>query len=115
MIAGLVQLLFFQGAGELISKYLLPTLPGPVVGLVLLLIFLMWKGQVNPSLALVGEAFLKYLGLLFVPAAVGVALFLPLLKANALTLAAAILGSVTLTIATSALILRWIHRGDAHD
>lgn len=113
MIAGLVELLFFQGAGELISKFLLPTLPGPVVGLVLLLGFLMWKGRVNTSLGLVGDAFLKYLGLLFVPAAVGIALFLPLLKANAFTLTAAIVGSVILTIASSALILRWTHRRDA--
>ena len=111
MIAGLVQLLFFQGAGELISKFLLPTIPGPVVGLVLLLAFLMWKGHVNASLVLVGDAFGKYFGLLFVPAAVGIALFLPLLRANAFSLAVALAGSVTITIAVSALILRLTHRG----
>jgi holin-like protein len=115
MIAGLVQLLFFQGAGELISKFLLPTLPGPVVGLVLLLIFLMVRKEVNQSLSLVGDAFLRNLGLLFVPAAVGVALFLPLLRANALAIIAAIVGSVALTIAVSALLLRWTYRGEPHE
>jgi holin-like protein len=110
MIAGLVQLLFFQGLGEIVSKYLLPTLPGPVIGLVLLLLFLMWRRQVGDSMGLVADAFGRYFGLLFVPAAVGVALFLPLLRANALALTAAIVSSVCLTMAASGLILRWTAR-----
>jgi holin-like protein len=110
MISGLVQLLFFQGAGELVSKFLLPTLPGPVVGLVLLLLFLVWRREVNEPLGSVADTFGRYLGLLFVPAAVGVALYLPLLKANALALIVAIVSSVCLTIASSALVLHWTHR-----
>jgi holin-like protein len=44
---------------------------------------------------------------LFVPAAVGVVLFLPQLKANALAIVSALLGSVILTIATSAIVVRF--------
>jgi hypothetical protein len=40
MIAGLVQILFFQGLGELLSALALPLIPGPVIGLFLLLAFL---------------------------------------------------------------------------
>ena len=83
MIAGLVQILFFQGLGELISKFVFTSLPGPVIGLVLLLAWLMLRGKLDPSLALVADGFSQYLGLLFVPAAVGVVLFLPQLKEHA--------------------------------
>jgi holin-like protein len=44
---------------------------------------------------------------LFVPAAVGVVLFLPQLKANALAIASALIVSVVLTIATSAIVVRF--------
>ena len=37
MISGLVQILLFQGLGELITHFLLPLIPGPVIGLILLL------------------------------------------------------------------------------
>jgi uncharacterized protein with HEPN domain len=40
-----------------------------------------------------------------------IALFLPLLRANALSLAVALVGSVIVTIAISALMLRLTHRG----
>ncbi|MDP3622281.1 MAG: CidA/LrgA family protein [Polynucleobacter sp.] len=106
MIAGLVQILLFQGLGELISKFVLTGLPGPVIGLVLLLAWLMLRGNLNPSLALVADGFSQYLGLLFVPAAVGVVLFLPQLKEHAGALIAALVISVVLTIASSAIILK---------
>ena len=106
MIAGLVQILFFQGLGELISKALLPTLPGPVIGLALLLGWLMLRRSVPPNLALVADGFSKYLGLLFVPAAVGVVSYLPELRAHGLAILAALVLSVAVTIAASAWVLR---------
>ena len=115
MIAGLVQILLFQGLGELISKFVLTTLPGPVIGLVLLLAWLMLRGKLDPSLALVADGFSQYLGLLFVPAAVGVVLFLPQLKEHAGALITALVVSVVLTITTSALILKWMHREPKND
>jgi holin-like protein len=33
MIQGLLQLFIFQALGELVSKFVLPFIPGPVVGL----------------------------------------------------------------------------------
>lgn len=108
MISGLVQILLFQSLGELVSKFALPTLPGPVIGLVLLIIWLVLRKGINHELALVADGFSQYLGLLFVPAAVGVVLFLPQLKANALAIISALVGSVILTIATSALIVRFL-------
>ena len=108
MISGLVQILLFQSLGELISKFLLPTLPGPVIGLVLLILWLVLRKGINTELALVADAFSQYFGLLFVPAAVGVVLFLPQLKANALAIVSALLASIILTIASSAVVVRFL-------
>jgi len=116
MIAGLVQILFFQSLGELISRFVLPFLPGPVIGLVLLLAWLVIRKDINQSLALVSDSFSKYLGILFVPAAVGVVLFLPQLRANAVPIISALVGSVVLTIACSALVLKLLGRkSNTHD
>ena len=108
MFSGLVQILLFQSIGELVSKFLLPTLPGPVIGLVLLVGWLAMRKGINPELAMVADGFSQYLGLLFVPAAVGVVLFLPQLKANALAILTALIASVVLTIGSSALVARFL-------
>jgi holin-like protein len=110
MISGLVQILLFQSLGELISKFALPTLPGPVIGLVLLILWLVMRKGVNPELAGVADTFSQYFGLLFVPAAVGVVLYLPQLKANALAIVSALVGSVILTIIVSAVVVRFLSR-----
>lgn len=106
MILGLVQLLLWQGLGELVSHFFMPVLPGPVLGLILLLMCLILTRQVNSSLLDISEAFSQHLGLLFVPAAVGVILFLPQLKVHALAVVMALVVSVVLTIITTAAILR---------
>jgi holin-like protein len=115
MIFGLVQILLFQCLGELVSKFLLPTLPGPVIGLVLLVLWLIMRKGINAELAIVGDGFSQYLGLLFVPAAVGVVLFLPQLKANALAIISALIGSVILTIASSAFVARLLSKKESHE
>jgi len=115
MIFGLVQILLFQSLGELVSKFLLPTLPGPVIGLVLLVLWLVLRKGINTELAMVADGFSQYLGLLFVPAAVGVVLFLPQLQANALAIISALIGSVILTIASSALIARFLSKKASHE
>jgi holin-like protein len=106
MISGLVQLFLWQGLGELLSKFFLPGIPGPVLGLLLLLAFLCLKGRVDTDLAMVADAFRQHLGLLFVPASVGVLLFLPELQTHALAVGTALLVSVILTIAVTAIVLK---------
>jgi putative effector of murein hydrolase LrgA (UPF0299 family) len=115
MISGFVQILLFQSIGELASKFLLPTLPGPVIGLVLLVLWLVMRKEMNAELAMVADGFSQYLGLLFVPAAVGVVLFLPQLQANALAIVSALVGSVILTIGSSALVVRFLSKKESHE
>ncbi|HSC95974.1 MAG TPA: CidA/LrgA family protein [Burkholderiales bacterium] len=111
MIDGLVRILLFQGMGEVIAKFFLPLVPGPVIGLVLLLAFLAWRGGVPEGVELVSAAFMRYLGVLFVPAAVGVVLFWPHLQRQALAIAVALVVSVVATVAVSALVAMLLSRG----
>ena len=108
MIAGLVQILLFQGLGELVARFLLPLIPGPVIGLVMLLAWLRLRGSVPASVDLVATAFSQNLGLLFIPAAVGVVMFWPHIRAHALAVAVALVASVVATMAVTALVLRAI-------
>jgi len=113
MIQGLVQLFLFQALGELLSKFALPYIPGPVLGLVLLLAFLGLRGQIPPSMDLMGSSILQHLGLLFIPASVGVVLYLPVLQANAWTITVALVLSVVATVAVTALVLKLFAQKDS--
>jgi holin-like protein len=106
MIRGLLILMLFQGLGELISKGLALTIPGPVIGMGCLLAVLLVKREVDGDLAAVSAAFSQHLGLLFVPAAVGVVSFLPVLNAYGWAVALVLLLSVAITIVATALVLR---------
>ncbi len=110
MIQGLVQLFLFQAFGELLAKFALPMIPGPVLGLVLLLLYLALRGHVPEHIDVVGSTVLQHLGLLFIPASVGVVLYLPLLKANAWGIASALLVSVLATIAVTSGLLKLLSR-----
>ena len=112
MIAGLVGILLFQGVGEIVSHFLVPHMPGPVIGLVLLLLWLQLRSGVPAALELVSSTLMRHLGLLFVPAAVGVVTFWPHLKSNALAVTSALVTSVVLTVAVSAIVLRVCSRED---
>ena len=108
MIAGLVQILFFQGLGELLSKVLIPLLPGPVIGLMLMLAWLAIRKKVPENVDVVASTLVQHLGLLFIPAAVGVVMFGPQLKSQAVAVVTALVVSVALTIAVPALVLRFM-------
>jgi holin-like protein len=110
MIVGLVRILFFQGLGELVSHFLLTLIPGPVVGLVLLLGWFSVRKRIAPEVEIVATALVQHLGLLFVPAAVGVVMFWPQLRTHAVAVVAALVVSVVLTIAVSALVLKIISK-----
>jgi holin-like protein len=106
MIGGLLQLLVFQGVGELLSRLLVPAVPGPVLGLIALLAWLRWPGRISEGLDTVAGALSRHLGLLFVPAAVGVVGFLPQLRGQLLGLTVALVASVIATLAVSAWLLK---------
>ena len=115
MINGLLQLLVFQVLGELTSKMLLPSIPGPVIGLVLLLGSLIALGSIPPRLEQVAQAIVQNLGLLFIPASAGVIMFLPMLKENLGAIIVALFISVSASIAVTGLVLKWFAGARAED
>ena len=92
MIHCLFHLLLFQALGEVLSAFVIPFIPGPVVGLVLLLAFLGWRGRVPAAMDQVGSTILQHL-------AVSMALVL----------------SVVATTAVTALVLKWLAAPRAQD
>jgi putative effector of murein hydrolase LrgA (UPF0299 family) len=64
------------------------------------------RQQIPADIDLVGSSILAHLGLLFVPASVGVVLFLPQLRAHAAGLAATLTLSVIATIGVTSLFLK---------
>ena len=72
LLRGLTMLVLFQLLGTALNHLLLPVLPGPIIGLLLLLVFLIIRGEVGEPLNLAAGSLLRYLPLLLVPPAVGV-------------------------------------------
>lgn len=75
LLRGLTWLVLFQLIGTAINHLLLPVLPGPIIGLLLMLGFLIWKGEVGEPMSLAASSLLRYLPLLLVPPAVGVMVY----------------------------------------
>jgi putative effector of murein hydrolase LrgA (UPF0299 family) len=110
MIAGLVEILLFQGLGELVSHFLVTMIPGPVIGLILLLAWFQLRKKVPEPVDLVASALVKHLGLLFIPAAVGVVIYWPQIRSHSLAVGVALVVSVVMTIAVTALVLKIVAR-----
>ena len=78
LLPGLLDVLLCWAAGEAVTALLDLPVPGPVVGLVLLLVLL--RVQPEPRSGPVADGLLRLLPLLFVPAGVGVVEHLDLLR-----------------------------------
>lgn len=72
MLKGIITLLIFQFIGECITTLFELLVPGPVIGMVLMLIFLMIRKSSFQSLDSAVFLHLRYLPLLFIPAAMGI-------------------------------------------
>ena len=102
---GLALLLLMQSAGEALSHFLQLPVPGPVVGMVLLLLALRWA-PVQQAIAPAAGFLLTHLSLLFVPVGVGVMTHLALLGTHGLRLVVVIVLSTWIGMAVTALVLR---------
>jgi holin-like protein len=110
MLGGFTLLLLFQLAGEVLAKALALPVPGPVIGMALMLAFLILRGGVPAALDGAAHGLLAHLSILFVPGGVGVMLYLPQLRAEWLPIAGSLLLSTLLTLVTTALLLRFLMR-----
>jgi holin-like protein len=106
MIAGVTVLLACQLAGELIARGLDLPIPGPVVGMLLLLAGLIARDRVPEGVDAVTERLLANLSLLFVPAGVGVTKYLGLIADEWAPILVALFGSTLVTLAAVAALAR---------
>lgn len=104
-LRGLAWLLALQSLGELLARGLALPFPGPVVGMVLLLIALRWPAVRTP-VAGCADFLLAHLSLLFVPVGVGVITHLPLLAEFGGRMLLVILLSTWAGLAVTVLVLR---------
>ncbi len=110
MLNSLTLILCCQLAGELSATALQISVPGPVIGMVLLFCFLLVRGSIPENLARTADGLLSHLSLLFVPAGVGVMLHFRLLGDDWLPIGVALVVSTVLTIAVTALTMTWLGR-----
>ena len=111
-LQGLAWLLVMQSVGELLSRYLGLPFPGPVIGLVLLVLALR-ASVVRDSVSAVADFLLAHLSLLFVPVGVGVMTHLGLFGQYGFRLALVIVVSTWVGLGVSALVLQALMRSKA--
>ncbi|MTZ13080.1 CidA/LrgA family protein [Pseudomonas sp. JL972] len=75
LLRGLTWLVLFQLLGTVLNVLLVPMLPGPIIGLLLLFFALLLRGSASESLQVAASSLLRYLPLLLVPPAVGVMVY----------------------------------------
>ena len=110
MLQALTTLVLCQFVGEVLAQGTGMPVPGPVIGLVLLLGLLLVRGGPDAELKATSYGLLRHLSLLFVPAGVGVVTQLAPLRANWLPITGAILVSTALGLAVTGWVMQRLSR-----
>ncbi|MBO0369128.1 CidA/LrgA family protein [Pseudomonas putida] len=98
LLRGLTWLVLFQLLGTALNHLLVPILPGPIISLLLLLVFLIARGEVGKPLNEAASSLLRYLPLLLVPPAVGVMVYAKDIAADFWAIVGALVLSCLLTL-----------------
>ena len=118
MLRSIFVIFFFQLLGEFLKKFFEMRIPGPVIGLILLLVTLIFLKKfkktaiVNLKADVINTSnyILSYLSLLFVPIGVGVVMHLSYLEDNLFRVLIIVFISTILTIGGTAFLMEKINR-----
>lgn len=111
---GLITLLLaYQLIGEIIVRFLAWPIPGPVIGMFLLFISLLFHSGWATRWAEPSQHFLRYLSLFFVPAGVGVMLHLSRVSEQWLGIAVALVVSTLVSLVVTAGVMLLLMRLNA--
>jgi putative effector of murein hydrolase LrgA (UPF0299 family) len=108
-LRGLAFLLLLQSVGELLSRGLSLPFPGPVIGMLLLLLALRWP-LVREPVAACADFLLSHLSLLFVPVGVGVMTHLSIVSQYGGRMLVVLVLSTLIGLAVTALLLNRLWR-----
>jgi holin-like protein len=118
MLQGIFFIFLFQLIGEAVQKFFGLTIPGPVIGLLLLLLTLLLLGRIGRAflaryetgLASTSSALLGHLPLLFVPIGVGVVMHISTLQGQLLAVLGVIFIGTVASIGFTALVMQQLLR-----
>ena len=109
-LSGVTLLLVYQLAGEIIVRLLGVSIPGPVLGMVMLFVTMMIRGRASEPVEQASTALLSHLPLLFVPAGVGMMTHFGRIADEWLPITFALLFSTVITLVVTALIMQQTSR-----
>lgn len=112
MLKGLATLLFFQLLGESISFMTALPVPGPVLGLLFLAVFLRFRRQDSngEDIERAANGLLSNLGLFFVPAGVGIIALFHTIQHELLPIALILVSSAVVTLIISVWVFILVRR-----
>jgi holin-like protein len=106
LLTNLSVIVGFEVAGDCCQRLTGLPIPGPVIGMALLLLALILRGGLPDALNRAATSLLSYLPMLFVPAGVGIMAHFDLIREQWPALIAGIAGSSVLAVAATALTMR---------
>ncbi|WP_397542494.1 CidA/LrgA family protein [Roseovarius salis] len=110
MILNIAIILAAQLAGEVLARALALPIPGPVIGMALLLAGFIASRKLADRILPTSQGILAHLSLLFVPAGVGVISHAEALGESGPALLLALVASTVLALVTGALTFVWLAR-----
>jgi holin-like protein len=108
-MAGLLVLVIFQLLGTLIAVAGVK-LPGPVIGMLLLLMTLLLLRRVPEPLKVTSTQLLKYLPLMLIPPAVGILSQWQVVTSHLLAISVSLIGALLISIPLTAWVLQGLVR-----
>ena len=122
MLYAIFFIFLLQLVGEFLQKYFALAIPGPVIGLLLMLVALLLQRGSRDSDSDFGQKvintsnhLLQYLSLLFVPIGVGVVMHLQLLESQLVKVLGVIIIGTLLTIIVTAALFQVLRKRGADD
>ena len=122
MLHAIFLIFVLQLIGEFLQKYFELTVPGPVIGLLLMLGLLLFLKPSHGSDSGFGQrvmstanTLLQHLSLLFVPIGVGVVMHLQLLESQLAKVLGVIVIGTLLTLIFTALLFQWLRKRGADE
>jgi len=106
----------FQLTGDFLKEELALAIPGPTIGMLMLLIFLFIIPP-NKNMTESAQKLIFHLPLLFIPAGVGVMVYVDVLKQDSLALFVSVFGSTLVCLILAAFLTQFLlkYRNDKSD